>query len=234
MPGETVSQRKDASNLTERQRRFVLEYAASGAGAKSARNAGYSLKSAHEIASELLKKPHVQAEIARLRRAVNESAYERLKSKQLDAADALYQTMKAAQAEGKHAIVVDACKEILKDVLSTKSQVSLEEIKPLPREELLKQRDSLVARLNLLLQQVMKPSEAHLGNRTEQALASTISDGRAQEGTLENHGVSGREESKETGIVGGGVPHPSDGTSLGRDKSTPPDFLEKNPLGAKS
>ena len=51
--------------LTERQRRFVLEYMASGNGADAARRAGYSQRCAKEQASENLTKPNVKIEIDR-------------------------------------------------------------------------------------------------------------------------------------------------------------------------
>ena len=55
------------SRLTERQRIFCREYAKTGNGKQSAKKAGYSERSAHYQASELLTLPHVQAEISRIR-----------------------------------------------------------------------------------------------------------------------------------------------------------------------
>jgi len=52
--------------LTDRQRRFVEHYATSFNGREAAIKAGYSQRTATEIASENLTKPHIRAEIARL------------------------------------------------------------------------------------------------------------------------------------------------------------------------
>jgi hypothetical protein len=46
---------------TEMQQRFALEYASNGGnGTAAAKAAGYSEKSAHELARQLLEKPHVR------------------------------------------------------------------------------------------------------------------------------------------------------------------------------
>jgi phage terminase small subunit len=49
-----------------RERRFVLEYAKSGNGKQSAVVAGYSVRSAHTLASRLLKKVYIRAALERL------------------------------------------------------------------------------------------------------------------------------------------------------------------------
>src|SRR6202008_566262 len=46
---------------TDMQRRFALEYASNGGnGTAAAKAAGYSERSAHELARQLLEKPHVR------------------------------------------------------------------------------------------------------------------------------------------------------------------------------
>jgi phage terminase small subunit len=52
--------------MTERQRRFCLEYVACGNASEAARKAGYTKLHAKEAGAECLTKPNVQAEIARL------------------------------------------------------------------------------------------------------------------------------------------------------------------------
>lgn len=50
--------------LTAKQLRFVAEYLIDGNGARAARSAGYSEKTARQIATENLSKPYIQAAIA--------------------------------------------------------------------------------------------------------------------------------------------------------------------------
>jgi phage terminase small subunit len=50
--------------LTPRQQLFVAEYLIDGNGARAARSAGYSEKTARQIATENLSKPYIQAAIA--------------------------------------------------------------------------------------------------------------------------------------------------------------------------
>lgn len=50
--------------LTPRQRRFALEYRVDGNATQAAIRAGYSARSAYSTASDLLKKPEVQALLA--------------------------------------------------------------------------------------------------------------------------------------------------------------------------
>lgn len=56
--------------LTQKQIRFVEEYLVSGVGSRAAIAAGYSEKTARSIASELLRKPAVAAELERRRKDV--------------------------------------------------------------------------------------------------------------------------------------------------------------------
>lgn len=51
-------------NLTPRQQLFVSEYLIDGNGARAARSAGYSEKTARQIATENLSKPYIQAAIS--------------------------------------------------------------------------------------------------------------------------------------------------------------------------
>lgn len=55
------------SGLNDQQRLFCQKYVLCFNGARSARQAGYSDKTAPEIACELLARPHIKEEIARLR-----------------------------------------------------------------------------------------------------------------------------------------------------------------------
>jgi len=55
------------TKLTDRQQMFAKEYAYSGNGTQSAKNAGYSVNGAHVTASQLLTIPKVKQEIARIR-----------------------------------------------------------------------------------------------------------------------------------------------------------------------
>ena len=58
--------RTQVDKLTDRQRRFVEHYAITFNGRVAAIRAGYSQRTATEIASENLTKPHIRAEVARL------------------------------------------------------------------------------------------------------------------------------------------------------------------------
>lgn len=49
--------------LTPRQQRFVEEYVVCGCGAEAARRAGYSERTAYQIAYENLRKPEIEAAI---------------------------------------------------------------------------------------------------------------------------------------------------------------------------
>lgn len=53
-------------SLTDRQEKFCQEYSASGNGTQSAKNAGYSEKTAHVQACNLLKNPKIEARIAEI------------------------------------------------------------------------------------------------------------------------------------------------------------------------
>ena len=60
-----------AGTLTELQRAFTVKYVENGGiGKKAAIAAGYGPKGAHVRSSELLRLPHIQAEICRLCRAM--------------------------------------------------------------------------------------------------------------------------------------------------------------------
>lgn len=70
--------------LTVRQHRFVAEFAVCGNGAEAARRAGYSARTARQIASENLSKPDIQAAIDSLRQ--QEAAKLELRKDQIIAA----------------------------------------------------------------------------------------------------------------------------------------------------
>jgi phage terminase small subunit len=63
---KTDSKKVPAKKLTAKEQAFVELYAADPNGSKAARNAGYSEKTAGNIANENLKKPHIQAAIKTL------------------------------------------------------------------------------------------------------------------------------------------------------------------------
>ncbi len=52
-----------STDLTARQAKFVDEYLISGNGAEAARRAGYSVKTARQMATENLSKPAIQVAI---------------------------------------------------------------------------------------------------------------------------------------------------------------------------
>ena len=67
-PKTTINQPK----LSPKVRKFALEYFRTGNGTQSAKNAGYSEKSAHVIASENIRKPKVVAYLAILQAELDE------------------------------------------------------------------------------------------------------------------------------------------------------------------
>ena len=60
--------------LTAREQRFIDEYVLCPNGAKAARRAGYSARTARQIATENLTKPYIRAEINRRLEAAHASA----------------------------------------------------------------------------------------------------------------------------------------------------------------
>lgn len=67
-------QRISTIMLTQKQIRFIEEYLVSGVGSRAAIAAGYSEKTARSIASELLRKPAVAAELEQRRNEVRRAA----------------------------------------------------------------------------------------------------------------------------------------------------------------
>ena len=104
--------------LSESQRRFALEYAKHPNATEAARSIG--LKHPSSQGCRMLKLEKVQQEIDRLRHNVEENAYSFLKSHQLEAAQRL---LKIVQ-EGKDGVAVLASKEILKDVLVSREELT--------------------------------------------------------------------------------------------------------------
>ena len=71
--------------MTPKQRKFCLEYAASGNATQSAIKAGYSCKTAGVIGDENLKKPYIQKELEKIR--------EEMESKKIATAKEMQETL---------------------------------------------------------------------------------------------------------------------------------------------
>ena len=75
-PAKRVAvKRTDAQALTARESKFIDEFLVDLNGTKAAVRAGYSAKTARQIASENLSKPHIQAAIAEARRQQQERTH---------------------------------------------------------------------------------------------------------------------------------------------------------------
>jgi phage terminase small subunit len=59
-----MKEKPKQKKMTLKQRKFTKEYLKSGNGTQAAIKAGYSKKSAHDIASENLRKPEIKAAVA--------------------------------------------------------------------------------------------------------------------------------------------------------------------------
>jgi hypothetical protein len=94
--------------LTIKQERFVVAYILCGNGAEAARRAGYSERTARQIASENLTKPDVQAAI----QALQQAQADELELTRQDVLKALLGAIQAAQKVGKPAVEVSGWKEI--------------------------------------------------------------------------------------------------------------------------
>lgn len=86
--------------LTAKQIRFIEEYLISGNATAAAIRAGYSEKTAAEMAYENLRKPHVEAEIAKRRADLAENAV-------INAADVVSRLYKIATADITSVISID-------------------------------------------------------------------------------------------------------------------------------
>jgi phage terminase small subunit len=80
------------AKLTAKQRRFVAEYLLDGNATQAAVRAGYSPRSAHSIANELLEKPEVRA-------AVDAAEARRLERLDLKADDILRELLTFARTD---------------------------------------------------------------------------------------------------------------------------------------
>ncbi len=94
--------------LTRKQERFILEYILSGNGSEAARRAGYSERTAHQIAYENLRKPDVQAAI----QALQQAQADELELTRQDVLKAILGAIEAAQEAGKPAITISGWKEV--------------------------------------------------------------------------------------------------------------------------
>ena len=95
-------------DLTARQARFVAEYCALGNGSEAARRAGYSHRTAREMASENLTKPAIQAAIV-ARRAEYRTALEITKG---DVVGGILAAITMAREKGDASAMIRGCVEL--------------------------------------------------------------------------------------------------------------------------
>ena len=95
-------------DLTARQERFVSEYCALGNGSEAARRAGYSHRTAREMASENLTKPAIQAAIL-ARRAEYRTVIEITKS---DVVGGILAAINIARERGDASAMIRGCVEL--------------------------------------------------------------------------------------------------------------------------
>lgn len=81
--------------LTDREYRFVFEYVIDLNGARAARDAGYSIRSAPEMAAKMLKKPKIKKALQHLTKNV-------FRRNRVDADEALLQVFYAATRQVKN------------------------------------------------------------------------------------------------------------------------------------
>jgi phage terminase small subunit len=96
--------------LTPRQQRFADEYIVCGNGSEAARRAGYSERTARQIAAENLSKPDIKAAIEAAR--AREAEYWRLQKREVIAA--LLGTIKMAKEQANPAAMIRGLVEIAK------------------------------------------------------------------------------------------------------------------------
>lgn len=96
--------------LTPRQQRFVEEYIVCGSGAEAARRAGYSERTARQIAAENLSKPDIQAAIEAAR--AHEAEYWQLQKR--DVIEALLGAIAMAKTQVNPGAMIRGLVEIAK------------------------------------------------------------------------------------------------------------------------
>ena len=95
-------------SLTAKQQRFIDEYMVDRNGSAAALRAGYSARSAKEIACELLTKPNILAVL----RAKEAADAERLQLSREHALDGLLEAVALAQTKGDPAAMIAGWREI--------------------------------------------------------------------------------------------------------------------------
>lgn len=94
--------------LTAKQDRFVAEYLIDGNGARAAREAGYSEKTARQIATENLSKPDIQAAIA----AKQQEMAGKLELRKEHALLAMLEAINLARSQMQPAAMISGVREI--------------------------------------------------------------------------------------------------------------------------
>lgn len=94
--------------LTQRQSCFVDEYVLCGNAAEAARRAGYSERTAHQIAYENLRKPEVTMAISAARQQIAVD----FELRKEDVVIALFKAFKLAEAQADPATMVSAAREM--------------------------------------------------------------------------------------------------------------------------
>ncbi|MBU0593859.1 MAG: terminase small subunit [Gammaproteobacteria bacterium] len=95
-------------NLTPRQQLFVSEYLIDGNGARAARSAGYSEKTARQIATENLSKPYIQAAIT----AKQQETAVKLELRKEHVLLAHMEAINLARAQGQPMAMISGAREI--------------------------------------------------------------------------------------------------------------------------
>jgi hypothetical protein len=139
-----------AIDLTIRQERFVAEYVLCGNGAEAARRAGYSEKTARQIAAENLSKPDIQAAI----QALQQAQADELELTRQDVLKAILGAIQAAQEIGKPAIMISGWKEISR--LCGFYEQDVVRVEPLSSEADLLRRKIESLPSNVLMEMVVK------------------------------------------------------------------------------
>ena len=132
--------------LTLKQVRFIAEYVVDGNASRAARQAGYSTRTARQIASENLTKPDILAAIAQKKHA----EAEKLELTKQDILASLMGAIDLAREVGKPSVMVSGYRELgrlcgfyeaetlqRKDPLTTEADILRRELESLPTSQLL-------------------------------------------------------------------------------------------------
>ncbi|MDP1610092.1 MAG: terminase small subunit [Sulfuritalea sp.] len=94
--------------LTPKQQRFVDEFIVCGNGSEAARRAGYSERTAYQIAYENMRKPEIQAAIG----AYKQAQAEKLELRREHIVAAILQAVEVAQSQSKAGPMISGWREI--------------------------------------------------------------------------------------------------------------------------